>query len=49
MGCGNVGVVDVISGYYVTTMYVMGGLELRVTFNVPIWLVDMQESEFGTV
>ncbi len=39
----------VILGYIVAIVYVMGGLAFRETSDVPIWLVDVQESEVGTV
>ncbi len=49
MGCFSVGVVNVIPGYFVTTIYVMGGLELRETYDVPIWSINAKENEVETV
>ncbi len=43
------GVVYVILGYSTATMYVMGGLEMRVTFDVPIWSIYAQENEVRVV
>jgi hypothetical protein len=36
-------------GYFVTNIVVMGVLVLREASDVPIWLVDVQESEIGMV
>jgi hypothetical protein len=36
VGCSSVGVVNVVLGYFVTTIHVMGGLELKETYDVPI-------------
>ncbi len=49
MGCSSVGVVNVILGYFVTTIYVMGGLEVRKTYDVPIWSINAKENEVETV
>jgi hypothetical protein len=43
-----VGVVDVISGYFVAIIYVMVW-ELREIFNVPIRSIDVQKNETGTI
>jgi hypothetical protein len=45
----NVGVVLVTLGYFATTVVVIGELVLRETPDVPIWSVDTQESEIGSV
>ncbi len=49
MGHFSVGVVYVTLGYFATTIDVMGGLVLREILDVPIWLVDVQESEIRAV
>ncbi len=41
------GGVYVILGYVVAIVYVMGGLAFRETSDVPIWSVDVEESEVG--
>jgi len=49
VGCSSVGVVNVILGYFVTTIYVMGGLEVRKTYDVQIWSINAKENEVETV
>lgn len=49
MGCSSVGVVNVISRYFVATIYVMGGLELMETYDVPIWSINVKENEVKTI
>lgn len=49
VGHFSVGVVHVTLGYFATTIDVMGGLVLRETLDVPIWLFDVQESEIRTI
>jgi hypothetical protein len=36
-------------GYFVINVVVMGVLVLKEAPNVPIWLVDAQESEIGVI
>jgi hypothetical protein len=49
VGHFSVGVIHVTLGYFATTIDVMGGLVLRETLYVPIWLVDVQKSEIRAV
>jgi hypothetical protein len=49
VGCSSVGVVNVVLGYFVTTIHVMGGLELKETYDVPIWSINAKENEVETV
>jgi hypothetical protein len=49
MGRADVGVVYVILRSSIAIVYVMGGLESKITFNVPIWSIDAQENEVRVV